>query len=606
MSVSFYQENVSTSQLQIRALEKKINRNAVLRLLLMIIGGVGIWQLFGLNNILLVLAAMFAVIFMFAYLVFRQSKVERQLHEARVFLKINENEIAVGDAAENVYEDGTRFENEKHPYSSDLDVFGRNSLFSYINRCATQDGLEILKSWLANSSLVDRHDILQRQASVAELRDDPKHMQAFQTKMFFNLGSKTNLKVYLKNYFTGPSFPFCGLVYRIYVPLVPWIFIVGLIISFFVYPILPYLVGLAVFHFLWALSQAGKVSNVSSRVDKIGASLMAYAQGVRLIEEKTYTTAFNRDLQQKIGFDSSDKQLSSIIHELGKLIDKLDARNNMLVGAVLNMFVLWDFKQIRSINNWKEEYEASVLLGFDKIAQYEALISLGLLAYNHSDWNFPTIKKEPNSSILAVGLNHPLIKPAKAIRNNYDSNDHHIALITGSNMAGKSTFLRTIGINAVLAYAGSVVNAKCFELPIFQIVTYMRIKDSLNESTSTFKAELDRLKFILDEVKCNPLSFFLIDEMLRGTNSMDKYLGSKAVIQTLIQSRGRGMVATHDLKLSEMAIEYPSVLKNFHFDIQVQHGEMLFDYKLKEGACTIFNASMLLKGIGISVENEKG
>src|SRR5690606_11449551 len=129
----------------------------------------------------------------------------------------------------------------------------------------------------------------------------------------------------------------------------------------------------------------------------------------------------------------------------------------------------------------------------------------------------------------------------------------------------------------------------------------MRIKDSLNESTSTFKAELDRLKFILDEVKCNPLSFFLIDEMLRGTNSMDKYLGSKAVIQTLIQSRGRGMVATHDLKLSEMAIEYPSVLKNFHFDIQVQHGEMLFDYKLKEGACTIFNASMLLKGIGISV-----
>ena len=604
MSLSFYQENISAAQLRVRELEKKINRNAVFRLLLMIIGGIGIWQLFGLNNILLVLGAIFAVIFIFAYLVFRQSKVERQLRDARVFYRVNENEIVVGDFGENVYEDGTRFENQKHPYSSDLDIFGRDSLFSYVNRCATQDGLEILKSWLSNPNLVDRQDILQRQAAVAELRDDPKHMQGFQTKMLFNLGSTINLKSYLKSYFTGPPFPFCGLIYRTYVPLVPWIFIVGLIVSFVVYPLVPYLVGLAVFHFLWALSQAGKVSRVSSRVDKIGASLMAYAEGVKLIEEKRYSAAFNRDLQQKIGFDRSDKKLSSIIHELGKLIDRLDARNNMLVGAVLNMFFLWDFKQIRSINNWKEEYEESVLRGFDMVAQYEALISLGLLAYNHSDWNFPKIKEQANSNILAVGLNHPLIKPIKAIRNDYDSNDHHIALITGSNMAGKSTFLRTIGINAILAYAGAVVHAERFELPVFQIVTYMRIKDSLNESTSTFKAELDRLKFILDEVKRSPASFFLIDEMLRGTNSMDKYLGSKAVIQTLIQSDGRGMLATHDLKLSEMASQYPRVLKNFHFDIQVQQGEMLFDYKLKEGACTIFNASMLLKGIGISIENE--
>ncbi|MGO1817829.1 MAG: MutS-related protein, partial [Sphingobacterium sp.] len=134
MSLSFYQENISAAQLRVRELEKKINRNAVFRLLLMIIGGIGIWQLFGLNNILLVLGAIFAVIVVFAYLVFRQSKVERQLRDARVFYRVNENEIVVGDFGENVYEDGTRFENQKHPYSSDLDIFGRDSLFSYVNR----------------------------------------------------------------------------------------------------------------------------------------------------------------------------------------------------------------------------------------------------------------------------------------------------------------------------------------------------------------------------------------------------------------------------------------------------------------------------------------
>jgi DNA mismatch repair ATPase MutS len=150
-----------------------------------------------------------------------------------------------------------------------------------------------------------------------------------------------------------------------------------------------------------------------------------------------------------------------------------------------------------------------------------------------------------------------------------------------------------------------VTCAKKFELPIYELVTYMRIKDSLNESTSTFKAELDRMKFILERVKNIKSSYFLIDEMLRGTNSVDKYLGSKAIIKKLITLNGRGMLATHDLQLSELVNEYPGYLKNYHFDIQVQGSEMLFDYKLKDGACTIFNASMLLKGIGIVVESEK-
>lgn len=169
-------------------------------------------------------------------------------------------------------------------------------------------------------------------------------------------------------------------------------------------------------------------------------------------------------------------------------------------------------------------------------------------------------------------------------------------------MAGKSTFLRTVGINAVLAYSGAVVSAQAMELPIYRLVSYMRIKDDLQESTSTFKAEIDRMKFILGVVEVAEDSFFLIDEMLRGTNSVDKYLGSRAIIKKLIGMQGKGMVATHDLQLATLEEENADYIKNFHFDIQVREGEMLFDYKLKAGRCTVFNASLLLKGIGIDVD----
>jgi hypothetical protein len=604
MSAEFYQSNVDRTKEQIKLLDKQINQNAFLRLGLMILGGIGIWQLFGLNNIFLVLGAFLFVIFLFAFLVFRQSKVDRKLQEAKVFLRINENEIEVLNRKKNMYDDGVEFEDGKHPYSSDLDIFGPNSLFELVNRCATKDGVSELKSWM--EAPAQKEEITARQEAVNELKVDPEHLQAFQTKMLFNLGSKINLRSYIHSYFHDNSFHFGNGFYKVYVPLVPWIFLAGILFSVFVQNISGYLLGLAIIHLLWTMSQGGRVSQFSNRIDKIGVSLIGFSDAIKLMEDRKYVAPLNQELQRKIKVDAHQKKLSSIISELGKLIDKLDVRNNMLVGAILNMLFLWDFKQVMAISKWKDQYEDSILSGFDAVAKYESLVSLALLAYNHPDWTQPVIKDNfENDHVLATEVNHPLIPETKSVGNDYEANDHKIALITGSNMAGKSTFLRTIGINAVLAYTGAVTCAKKFELPIYELVTYMRIKDSLNESTSTFKAELDRMKFILERVKNIKSSYFLIDEMLRGTNSVDKYLGSKAIIKKLITLNGRGMLATHDLQLSELVNEYPGYLKNYHFDIQVQGSEMLFDYKLKDGACTIFNASMLLKGIGIVVESEK-
>src|SRR3546814_392807 len=206
----------------------------------------------------------------------------------------------------------------------------------------------------------------------------------------------------------------------------------------------------------------------------------------------------------------------------------------------------------------------------DVVAEFEVLVGLATLRRNHPQWAFPEVVASSRPLVAATGLSHPLITPHTAVPNDYAMDGHWVALITGSNMAGKSTFLRVIGSNAVLAFCGAPICGSAMRLSVFHVVSYMRIADSLNESTSTFKAELNRIERVLKAVRSQPDTFFLIDEMLRGTNSKDKYLGSKAIIKQLIADGGVGMVATHDLQLAKLAAEYPDRLANFHFDIQVQ------------------------------------
>lgn len=604
MSTAFYQANVKKAKENIQKLEKTINRNSLLRLAIILIGGIVIFQLFKINNVFVVLGTIMLIMLLFVYLVFRQSRVERQLQEAKIYLKVNENEIAIKEGNTNMYADGAEFDDGKHPYVSDLDIFGSNSLFALVNRCSSKDAVLQLKNWFASPA--SKKDILERQEAIQELKEDPEHLQAFQTKMLFNLGSKINLSSYIASYFHDQSFKFGNAALKAYVSIVPFISLAGILFSIFVHNIGSYLIFLAIAHLLWTIAMAGRISQFSNKIDKVGASLLGFADGIKLIEDKTFQATLSKNIQQQIKVEKQDKKLSSIIAELGKLIDKLDARNNMLVGAILNMLFLWDFKQVMAIAKWKDQYEDSILHGFEAVSVYECLISLSVLSYNNPEWATPVILDNyATDKIITEAIEHPLIKKDRSVANDYDATDHQIALITGSNMAGKSTFLRTIGINAVLAYTGAVVCAKSLRLPIYSLVSYMRIKDSLNESTSTFKAELDRMKFILDQVSTQKETFFLIDEMLRGTNSVDKYLGSKAIIKKLIGLDGRGMLATHDLQLADLAQQYPQVIRNYHFDIQVRASEMLFDYKLKDGACTIFNASMLLKGIGVVVESEK-
>lgn len=595
-----YLSNKAKIEKEVKQLELAINKNSFYRLAVILFGGAALFYSFQLENLLLVLILFFALIFLFAFLVNRQSKLEKRSDYQKALLAVNVNEIALENKGINIYDNGAHLEDNKHPYSADLDIVGAHSLFELLNRSTTKSSIAVLGSWLLQDA--KRSEILMRQEAASEMAKDMNWCQDFQAKLLSNLNQKLDVKSFLATYFQSDDFAFGNSFMRLYVKIAPFFFLGTVILAVFIPAIafLPVIVGLV--HILLPMINGGKISFFSSRIDKVGNLLDSYAASMELVENRTWTAPRNKELQERLKIVGSSDSVSQAFKKLGKLINNLDARNNMMVGTILNLIFLWDFKQVLAIVDWKAKYQADIVESFDTLAEVEALVSLGTWKRNHPDWATPVILEALDTPLQAVDLLHPLIPTAKAIANTYTNEDHEIALVTGSNMAGKSTFLRTLGINAVLAYAGAVVPASSFEIPIFHLISYMRIKDNLNESTSTFKAELDRMRFILETVAQRADSFFLIDEMLRGTNSVDKYLGSRAIIKKLISEKGRGMVATHDLQLSTLADEYPKLVKNYHFDIQVIDGEMLFDYKLKIGECKIFNASMLLKGIGVDVE----
>ncbi|MFD0793572.1 DNA mismatch repair protein MutS [Mucilaginibacter litoreus] len=534
----------------------------------------------------------------FAWLVSQQGQYERRRDYYLDLERINLNEINSLQSNINLYNNGQRYYNEKHFYSSDLDIFGNASLFNLINRAATSAGNDELAGWL--SAPADQSIILQRQEAVKEIASKKEWKKELQALLLFSNDGDVN---HLSNLFKYLHTPLnlSGEAWLVkYAKVAPLLLTAAIIAAYFlpVFKIAAIVIGLL--NMGLVTSRAAYIKKADMIADKIGSMLGNYAGVFAKIEQEEWSGKYSKYLAQTL----KKNQTSAKIKELSGLISKLNYHLNVIVGIILNLFFLWDIRQIIAIEDWKRNNSGNFEDAFDVIAQFEALISIAVPAINYPDWTFPEIADTNGYTIMAKNVAHPLIRNNR-VDNDYELNDaFKVDIITGSNMAGKSTFLRTIGINTVLALSGAPVCASVMKVSVVTIVSYMRIKDSLNESTSTFKAELDRLQMLLAAVEHEQRVFFLIDEMLRGTNSMDKYLGSKAVIEQLIAKKGVGMVATHDLQIARLEDKYPGYVRNYYFDIQVQNGEMLFDYKLKHGECKTFNASLLLKQIGINVEGE--
>jgi len=599
--IADYEQRAAFAKAQAAKKEKQINNYSLLRLGVFVIFLVVIYVSVDIESIALFLAATVILALAFNWLIRQQNIFESDKKYYQSYDAVNHNELTLAQTRANIYDNGTAFINEKHYYTADLDIFGQASLFQLVNRAATPAGRQVLASWFDAPSA--KSDILQRQQAIQELAQKHEWRLDLQANLLFALKQDQqqlpNLLAYLKMpvALTGEKW------LKIYGRIVPFLAIVAVVAAAFFIEGRYALALFLAFNNRLTSSKSEMIDKADLIAGRIGDGLKGYASVFKQIEEEEFVSELNSKLAQKIK-QQEGKPVSYQINRLSQLINRLNQRLNLVMNFLLNAFLISSIRQVINIEEWKRANHQNLEAAFESIAGFEALISLASLHYNNPEWAMPQIAEGNGFTLVAQTIAHPLINEKLRVANSYELNDtRKIDIITGSNMAGKSTFLRTLGINTVLALAGAPVCAQSMQVSVVQLFSYMRIKDSLNESTSTFKAELDRLQMLLKAVEEQSNIFFLVDEMLRGTNSVDKYLGSKAVIERLISRQGVGLVATHDLQLAELEKQYPDYVRNFYFDIQVVNGEMLFDYKIKPGECKTFNASLLLEQIGIYRSN---
>ncbi|MDF1863542.1 MAG: hypothetical protein P1U70_01840 [Saprospiraceae bacterium] len=577
-----------------KQLEAKYQQFSLIRLVAFFVGTGLIILLWSTFSFVIGLISILLFLFAFGKFVFWHREIQRlQRHNASLSLINHFEELTQQDDYSN-FKDGEEFANPNHPNSIDLDLFGAYSFFQFTNRTSTVIGKERLAQYLEN--IADQEEILSRQKSISELKNLLDWRQNFQA---YGLAIEDEIQHIhlLKKWLEESPFVSNNSLYRFAVMAAPIWTVLSIVALIFWIPW-----QIAILFLIppgWLLKktfeQVNQTHTQTTHAEKI---LSFYARLINHIETQDFESKKLADL--KAVFLKKEQPASKKIDQLSYIIRQLNVRYNPF-AMILNIATLWDLKYIWQLEKWKAEQKEFLPKWFDSLAEFEAVLSLSTLYYNNPDWVFPTIQDD--SDVIAKELGHPLISAQKRICNNIDiPTKGHIKLVTGSNMAGKSTFLRTVGLNIVLAMCGAPVCAKEMTLPSLKVYSSMRTQDALHESTSSFYAELKRLKFIIEAVESEGNIFFLLDEILKGTNSNDRHTGSKALIRQLIKSKGSGIIATHDLELGNLEVQSEGAIENLRMEVEIKDDKLFFDYKLKKGVSESFNATLLMKNMGIRIE----
>ncbi|MEM1326332.1 MAG: hypothetical protein AAGI23_10280 [Bacteroidota bacterium] len=490
-----------------------------------------------------------------------------------------------------VFEDGAEFIDPLHSYVLDLDIFGPYSLFQYINRTTTVLGKHRLANILKNSASLPQIEARQTAiTALAPLLDWRQHFQAYSQR---TKDEQSHIDL-LEKWLESPPLVLPNQLYKASLVIAPILAAIALILAF----ISPWFIAILPLLFAaYILRQSGlAINDIHRQTTHAEAALAHYADLMQHIEQQHFTTPLLQENARVFQVGDAYNQ----VKRLSYLISQLNVRYNPF-AFILNITGLWDLQWVYRLEKWKVKNRELLPKWFEALANFEALASLANLHYNQPEWIFPTFHEQP--LLDAKNLGHPLISSDVRVPNDFSSpTQGHIKLITGSNMAGKSTFLRTVGINIVLANIGAPVCATAMQLPLLNVYTSMRTQDALHESTSSFYAELKRLKFIIEAVNRGEPIYFLLDEILKGTNSRDRHTGSKALIRQLIAAAGGGIIATHDLELGILEAQYDGAVENLRIEVTIKDGQLDFDYKLKKGVSESFNATILMQQMGIEIE----
>ena len=584
--VHFYSEEKQRLETELKETKNKLANLSILRLIVFVLTSVGIYFLFDTLRIVGVIGAVGVIVFGILLIKYLDAKESKILLITKI--KINETEIRVLEGNFSFLKTGEEFIDPTHVYSNDIDLFGRGSFFQYINRTSTKQGAKELAKTITENHILSidkKQEVLKELSQKVAWR---QHFSALASLVTTRYSTKEILD-FVQNYST---------VFSLIVSKLPIVFslISIVLIALVSFTIIPFSILI-----LWVFIGLGitalffkKTQEIYVRADKAKATFKQYYLLLQEIENRKFSSAKLQEKQQII--QSEKLQASVIFKQFSKILDAFDQRNNLLIAFVGNAFFLWDLRNAVKVEIWITNYKHTVKKWFEVIAFFDAQNSLANFQYNHPEYTFPKVQKQ-DAIIKAVGLGHPLLNSEKRIDNDFNIYDQEFFIVTGANMAGKSTFLRTVSLSIVMANVGLPVCAKSYIYNPVKLITSMRTSDSLADDESYFYSELKRLKFIVDTIDKDDY-FIILDEILKGTNSKDKAIGSKKFIEKLVSSKSTGIIATHDVSLCELATDF-SEIKNYYFDAEISNDELYFDYLFKKGVCKNMNASFLLKKMEI-------
>jgi len=535
-------------------------------------------------------------------------KFQKLKNYYQILLQINQNEQKALNFDFSAFENGAEFIDAGHNYSFDMDIFGKNSLFQMLCRSISPLGKYKLSQSLKNISL-DINNITAKQKAIAYLSDKVDWRQDFEAILRLNevkkeknytfFASKDNHENSISTIFKTNFISKLELnhpVWKIALIALPTI-----ALGSFIAAVLGYLpVQILIFYLVMMFGVVGLkakyISSVHAQTAKLNKSIKSYAELVERIEELENVPQYIAQKQELLKTDN--QKVSDALNELAHLIGKLDYRLNLAFIIFADAFLLWDLQIVQRIELWNNKHFQNIEKWIHTVAEFEELNSLANFKALNPEFSFPTLSKA--LQYKAQNLGHPSIAVDKRKTNNFEITDHTKSfIITGANMAGKSTFLRTLGVNLILAQSGSVVCASEMEISPMPLYTSIRINDSVSENESYFYAELKRLKYILESLTDEKPAMVILDEMLRGTNSADKHKGSEGFLRKMLTKNAITFIATHDVQLGSLEQEFKGKVKNHCFEAQIENDELFFDYQLRQGVSKNLNASFLMKKMEI-------
>lgn len=532
-----------------------------------------------------------AAIVGFAILLKIHSRLSFQRKIAKAHIEINEDEISYLTDEKIPFDDGSNHVNPGHAYSYDLDFFGFKSVFHILNRTATFIGSKFLAKNL--QTLLSKEEIERNQSAIQELSKDINWRQEIYALAKITKDSK---QMYREIHaWTKTDNSLQAKTLHIISYLFPALFL-----GLFAYNI-AFDAGLGNWVIALFLLNLGVLGNQlktikkellgSTKIDQI---LKNYSLILHKIEEKNFSSAKLNDLKNQLTNENETASLE--IKKLSSLFGQLENILNPVGAVFLNGFFLSHIHTLRGFRKWKHNHAEKIMEWLDVIGEFEAMNSIGNFAYNNTEFSFPEINS--NYELSFENLGHPLLSAQKRVTSSVEFTKQKFIILTGSNMSGKSTFLRSLGVNMVLAGIGAPVCASKASVHPIPVYVSMRISDSLNDSESLFFAEVKRLKEVMDAAE-KEICFVLLDEILRGTNSDDKRTGTVEVVKKIISKNAIGAIATHDLKVCDTTDEYPDKLSNKCFEVEIVNNELYFDYKLREGVCKNKSATFLMEKMGV-------